>query len=194
MTILRDKGFKEAIKLKWGPYRVEATHSLVFHSPSKLMQFLNHSNSSNQQKNLIQLELGRNKSKCLKSTQMNLMPALLGLHLDKYSYQGELHVFCQRKRFPAAYLHLSSPCDPTVAAAALFWRSLRPKMSSQTWRQSSHRWSRAKEEGYLDPCLLEWASWILRKHNPELKSHVCTAAPKLFPFGCASLLGLLSAL
>lgn len=121
---------------------VQATQSVVFCSLSKPTQFPSHPHSLKQWKILIQLGLGRHESEFLKSTQ----PELLGLHLEKCSFQRELHMFCQRGLFPAEYLHLSSARDPSITAAALDGRDLGPKMSAPTGPQSSHRWSKAKEQ------------------------------------------------
>ena len=81
-------------------------------------------------------------------------------------------MFCQRGLLPAEYLHLSSACDPTVTAAALDGRDLGPKISAPNGPQSSHRWSRAKEQEAYRPalCLLEQAS--LEAVTLEFKSHI----------------------
>lgn len=98
------------------------SHPVVFCSLSKLTQLpSNHPHRHHQQKILVQLRLGRRKSECFKSTRVNPMPALLGLCLEKGSYQRELCVLPEISFLLHTFTYLPHVISTATVLLLLSW-------------------------------------------------------------------------
>lgn len=145
---------------------MEATPSIVFFSPSKLMPFPNYPNSPTNKTILSQLGLSRHKFEFFQSTQVNLMPALLGLHLEKCSYPKELHVFWQRS--PSSSMSSALCMWPNCYCCHFGLKSFGTKDVFSDLTPASTQMEPSGTGSLSRPLPIRMTSWLLLNYDPGI--------------------------